>query len=156
MPAEIANLALHEVYMRQALAQAELAEQRGEVPVGAVVVLEQKIIAAAYNQNISLHDPCAHAEILALRAAGVMLGNHRLLGAQLYVTLEPCLMCIGAMIHARIKEIIFGAFDSKTGACGSGVNALTLPIHNHQLNCMGGVLAQDCSHKLKAFFQAKR
>ena len=146
----------HEYFMQQALQQADLAEAAGEVPVGAVLVRDNEIIAASYNQNIHLHDPTAHAEILALRAAGQKLVNYRLLATRLYVTLEPCLMCVGAMVHARIDQVIFGAFDPKTGACGSSVNALSLPLHNHHLQCTGGILADLSSAKLKLFFKARR
>lgn len=146
----------HQYFMHKALQQADLAEQAGEVPVGAVLVSENEIIAMSYNQNIHLHDPSAHAEILVLRAAGQKCRNHRLVATRLYVTLEPCLMCVGAMVHARIDEVIFGASDPKTGACGSVIDALNLPVHNHRLRCSGGILSEACSQKLKMFFKARR
>lgn len=142
--------------MQQALEQARLAEMQGEVPVGAVLVLDDELIAAGYNQNISLNDPSAHAEMLVLREAGKKLNNHRLLNAVLYVTLEPCLMCVGAMVHARVATVVFGAHDLKTGACGSCVAAHELKFHNHHLQVVLGVLQDECSVLLKAFFKARR
>lgn len=143
-------------YMREALKQAELAQAMGEVPVGAVLVLDNEIIARAHNQNITLNDPSAHAEIMVLRAAGAVLNNHRLLRTQLYVTLEPCLMCLGAIVHARIDAVIFGASDPKTGACGSCVNAHEFSHHNHRVTVTGGVLADISALMLKNFFLARR
>lgn len=143
-------------WMGEAIAEAKLAEQVGEVPVGAVLVLDNQIIARAHNQNITLNDPSAHAEMQVLRAAGQEVKNHRLLNARLFVTLEPCLMCVGAMVHARIKEVIFGAADPKTGACGSCVGAHEFAFHNHRLEVTGGVLQEECSALLKAFFNERR
>jgi tRNA(adenine34) deaminase len=146
----------HESFMKKALEQAKLAEAAGEVPVGAVLVLNNEIIAAGYNQNINLSDPSAHAEMVVLREAGKKIANHRLLNTKLYVTLEPCLMCVGVMVHARVSEVIFGATDPKTGACGSCVGAHEFSFHNHQLHVVGGVLADECGTLLKNFFKARR
>ena len=143
-------------YMQEALKQAELAQAMGEVPVGAVLVLDGQIIARAHNQNITLKDPSAHAEIMVLRAAGALLNNHRLLNTQLYVTLEPCLMCLGAIVHARVDKLIFGASDPKTGACGSCVAAHEFLHHNHRVKVEGGVLADVSALMLKNFFSARR
>lgn len=146
---------LHEPFMQLALAQAQLAEQAGEVPVGAVLVADGQVIAAAHNQMISGHDPCAHAEIQVLRQAGVVCQNYRLPRTRLYVTLEPCVMCLGAMLHARIEACIYAAADPKTGACG-GAFDLQDQQFNHSIAVTGGVLADVASHQLKAFFQALR
>jgi tRNA(adenine34) deaminase len=146
----------HEAFMRLALTEAARAATHDEVPVGAVVVVDDQVIAAAHNQNITLHDPSAHAEILALRQAAQHVGNHRLLGARLYVTLEPCLMCVGALVHARIAEVIFGTLDPKTGACGSCVDAHEFIFHNHRVHVQGGILAAESALLLKEFFKMKR
>ncbi len=142
--------------MRLALAQAHLAQQRGEVPVGAVVVKDGQIIAQACNAPIASHDPTAHAEILALRQAAQVLGNYRLDGCQMYVTLEPCPMCAGALLHARMSRIVFGAHDPKTGAAGSVLNVFAEPRLNHHTRVQGAVLAQECGTLLKDFFKDKR
>jgi tRNA(adenine34) deaminase len=142
--------------MQEALRQAELAQAMGEVPVGAVLVLNDQIIARAHNQNITLNDPSAHAEIMVLRAAGALLNNYRLLHTQLYVTLEPCLMCLGAIVHARVGRVVFGASDPKTGACGSCVSAHAFSHHNHRVEVEGGVLADTSALMLKTFFSARR
>ena len=144
------------IYMRQALAQARLAGDLGEVPVGAVVVKDGVVIGRGHNQPIGRHDPTAHAEIVALRAAAAELGNYRLPGCELYVTLEPCVMCCGAMLHARLARVIFGASDPKTGAGGSVVNLFAQEQLNHQTAIAGGVLADECAHLLKNFFGARR
>jgi tRNA(adenine34) deaminase len=143
-------------YMQQALAQAQLAFDAGEVPVGAVVVKDGVVIALGYNQPIGLHDPSAHAEIVALRAAAQVLGNYRLPGCELYVTLEPCVMCCGAMLHARLARVVFGATDPKTGAGGSVLNLFSNEQLNHQTGIAGGVLANDCGAMLKRFFAERR
>jgi tRNA(adenine34) deaminase len=145
-----------EALMRAALEEAHKAEALGEVPVGAVVVVDGKIIARGHNRNIIDHDPSAHAEMLALREAAKVLGNYRLSEAELYVTLEPCSMCAGAMLHARLKKVIFGAHDPKTGAAGGVVNLFALETLNHQTAVEGGVLADECSTLLKTFFARKR
>lgn len=148
--------AAHERFMALALAQAQLAWDRGEVPVGAVVVRDGEVIATGFNQPISGHDPTAHAEIVALRAAADKLGNYRLPGCELYVTLEPCIMCSGAMMHARLARVIYAATDPKTGACGSVVNLFDEPSLNHHTDVLGGVLADQASSLLRAFFAERR
>jgi tRNA(adenine34) deaminase len=143
-------------YMALALAQAQLAWDRGEVPVGAVVVKDGEVIATGFNQPISGHDPTAHAEIVALRAAAEKLGNYRLPGCELYVTLEPCIMCSGAMMHARLARVVYAATDPKTGACGSVVNLFQEDRLNHHTEVVGGVMAIEASALLKAFFVERR
>ncbi len=143
-------------FMQLALEQARLAWQEGEVPVGAVVVKDGAVIATGYNQPIGRHDPTAHAEIVALRKAAEVLGNYRLPGCELFVTLEPCVMCSGAMMHARLSRIVFGAPDPKTGAGGSIVNLFGHAQLNHQTSIMGGVLADDCGAMLREFFAERR
>ncbi|WP_229502935.1 tRNA adenosine(34) deaminase TadA [Pseudoduganella guangdongensis] len=142
--------------MRAALDEARRAWAEGEVPVGAVVVKDGQIIGRGYNQPIGRHDPTAHAEIVAMRAAAEALGNYRLPGCELYVTLEPCLMCSGAMMHARLSKVIFGATDPKTGACGSVVNVFDSEQLNHHAEVTGGLLADDCGQVLKDFFAERR
>ncbi len=142
--------------MSQAIAQARNAWLLGEVPVGAVVVREGRVIATGFNHPIGSHDPTAHAEIRALRAAGELLGNYRLVDCTLYVTLEPCAMCAGAILHARLARVVFGAFDPKTGACGSVENLFANPALNHQTAVAGGVLAERCGHLLREFFAERR
>ena len=143
-------------WMSEAISLAKYAAQQDEVPVGCVIVRENKIIGKGWNQSISSNDPSAHAEIVALRDAGKTINNYRLLDTTLYVTLEPCLMCVGAMIHARIKKLVFGAYDPKTGAAGSGFNLLEDTRHNHVVDVEGGVLEQECAELLQAFFQQRR
>ena len=128
----------------------------GEVPVGAVLVLDGKAIGLGWNRNITLHDPTAHAEIQALRAAGEALANYRFPGATLYVTLEPCAMCAMAMVHARIGRVVYGATDPKTGAAGSVFDTLTSALHNHRVEVQGGLLAEASAKLLREFFRAKR
>ena len=142
--------------MQQAIAQARNAWALGEVPVGAVVVKDGEVIATGFNQPIGKHDPTAHAEIMALRAAASVLGNYRLPGCELYVTLEPCVMCSGAMMHARLARVVFGASDPKTGACGSIVNLFEQEKLNHHTEVTGGVLADECGGLLSAFFAERR
>ncbi len=142
--------------MQRALEQAQHAWDLGEVPVGAVVVKDGVVIATGYNQPIGRHDPTAHAEIVALRAAAEVLGNYRLPGCELYVTLEPCVMCSGAMMHARLAKIVYGAPDPKTGACGSVVNLFEHDQLNHHAQVTGGVLAEACADLLKRFFADRR
>jgi tRNA(adenine34) deaminase len=144
------------IYMRQALDQAHNAWALGEVPVGAIVVKDGQVIATGFNQPIGTHDPTAHAEIMALRAAASILGNYRLPGCELYVTLEPCAMCAGAMMHARLARVVFGAADPKTGACGSVLNLFAQEKLNHHTQIIGGVLMDDCGTMLKDFFVARR
>lgn len=144
------------IFMRQALSQAHNAWALGEVPVGAVVVKDGQIVATGFNQPIGTHDPTAHAEIVALRAAAAILGNYRLPGCELFVTLEPCAMCSGAMMHARLARVVFGAADPKTGACGSIVNLFEQEKLNHHTEVVGGVLADECAAVLKEFFAERR
>jgi len=143
-------------YMRAALAEARLAEAAGEVPVGAVVVWNDAIIARGHNLPIRSVDPSAHAEMQALRAAAQVVGNYRMPECELYVTLEPCVMCSGAILHARIRHVVFGAADPKTGAAGSVLDLFGQAQLNHQTTIAGGVLADECGGMLKAFFGAKR
>lgn len=142
--------------MALAMAQARRAAQAGEVPVGALVVRQGEVIGVGHNAPIAGHDPSAHAEIMALREAAAKRGNYRLDDCELFVTLEPCAMCAGAMLHARLKRVVFGAADPKTGAAGSVVNLFANPQLNHQTTVQGGVLAAACSAQLQAFFQARR
>lgn len=143
-------------YMRLALAQAGQASAVGEVPVGAVMVKNGEVIARGFNQPIACSDPTHHAEIAALRNAAKVIGNYRLPGCTLYVTLEPCVMCAGAMMHARIERVVFGASDPKTGACGSVVNLFEHTQLNHHTTVEGGVLAEECGTMLSEFFAARR
>jgi len=145
-----------EDFMQMALEQARQAQAAGEVPVGAVVVKDGAIIGKGFNAPISRHDPSGHAEILALRDAANALGNYRLPGCELYVTLEPCAMCVGAMWHARIARLICGAADPKTGACGGVIDLFAEPRLNHHATVTPGVLAEDCAALLREFFAAKR
>jgi tRNA(adenine34) deaminase len=143
--------------MQQALACAREAEALGEVPVGAVIAdAAGAVIARAANAPIARHDATAHAEMLALRAAGRAFGNYRLPGCVLYVTLEPCVMCVGALVHARLTRIVYGAADPKTGACGSVFDLASTPKMNHRIEVTGGVLAEECGALLKRFFAARR
>lgn len=144
------------LFMREALVQARNAWALGEVPVGAVVVKDSRIIATGFNQPISSFDPTAHAEIVALRAAAHILGNYRLPGCELYVTLEPCAMCVGAMLHARLSRVVFGAFDPKTGASGSIINLFEQQQLNHHTRLTGGVMADECGSLLREFFAERR
>ena len=145
-----------ETFMRLALDQALNASALGEVPVGAVLVREGRVIATGFNQPIGSHDPTAHAEIRAMRAAAELLGNYRLAGCELYVTLEPCAMCAGAIHHARISRLVFGAPDPKTGACGSVVDLMREARLNHHCEVRGGVLAEECGAQLSEFFADRR
>ena len=142
--------------MNLALDEARKAHEAGEVPVGAVVVLDGAVIGAGFNQPISAHDPTAHAEIVALRAAAARVGNYRLTGATLYVTVEPCLMCVGAMVHARIATLVYGAAEPKAGAIVSMTNAHQLPGLNHRLEVVGGVLEMACRGMMQSFFRSRR
>ncbi|AIY42549.1 tRNA-specific adenosine-34 deaminase [Collimonas arenae] len=142
--------------MQQAISQARNAWALGEVPVGALVVKDGQIIATGFNQPIGNHDPTAHAEIMALRAAATILGNYRLPGCEMYVTLEPCAMCAGAMLHARLARVVYGASDHKTGACGSVLNLFEQEKLNHHTELTAGVLAEECGTLLKEFFAERR
>jgi tRNA(adenine34) deaminase len=148
--------AIDALHMEQAIAQARNAEALGEVPVGAVVVKDGQVIAVGYNHPIGAHDPTLHAEIVALRNAARALGNYRLPGCELYVTLEPCAMCAGAMMHARLARVVYGATDPKTGACGSVLDLFAQEKLNHHTAVAGGVLAEECGALLKEFFAARR
>jgi tRNA(adenine34) deaminase len=145
-----------EFFMRQALVQAREAASCGEVPVGAVVVVDGVVEGAGFNQPIGSHDPTAHAEVLAIRAAAGRLRNYRLVGATLYVTIEPCQMCVGAMVHARIERVVYGAPEPKAGAIESAMRAHEHPALNHRLAAVGGVLAAECRAVIQEFFQGRR
>ena len=143
-------------FMLQALALATLAANNGEVPVGAIVVKDGRVIGRGSNAPIGLHDPTAHAEVQAMREAAAFLGNYRLVDCTLYVTLEPCAMCAGAIQHARIAKLVYGASDPKTGACGSVINLMTEPKLNHHCATAAGILATECGALLSAFFKRRR
>lgn len=145
-----------EEWMRHALRLAQRAEQQGEVPVGAVLVRDERCIAEGWNQPIQLHDPSAHAEMQALRKAGRALQNYRLIDTTLYVTLEPCVMCMGAIAHARVKRLVFGAYDPKRGAVCHALQLSDAPFLNHKIDWLGGVLQADCAELLTDFFKARR
>jgi len=143
-------------FMRLAIAEAHQALRRGEVPVGAVLVQGERVIATGGNAPIAMHDPTAHAEMVALRAAGAALGNYRLDGTTLYVTLEPCLMCAAAMVHARVRRVVYGAFDPRAGAAGGMIDAFALKGLNHRVDVFGGVLEEECGALLAGFFGVAR
>jgi tRNA(adenine34) deaminase len=149
-------LATDESFMRRALDLAREAEALGEVPVGALVVLNGDVMGEGYNCPITSNDPTAHAEVQALRAAAQAAGNYRLPGSTLYVTLEPCVMCAGALLHARVARVVFGAGDPKTGACGSVVDLFAEAKLNHHAEVVGGVLADECGRQLQDFFARRR
>lgn len=142
--------------MRYAIRLAQRAEQQGEVPVGAIVVKDGRCIAEGWNIPITSHDPTAHAEVVALRGAGIQVENYRLNDATLYATLEPCVMCMGAMSHARIKRLVFGAYDPKRGAVCNALSLTDASFLNHRINWDGGVLETECSEMLRGFFKARR
>ena len=142
--------------MRHAIRLAQRAEQQGEVPVGAIVVQDNRCIAEGWNIPITSHDPTAHAEVVAMRGAGTVMENYRLTDATLYVTLEPCVMCIGAMSHARIKRLVFGAYDPKRGAVCNALSLTDASFLNHRISWDGGVLETECSDMLRDFFKARR
>ncbi len=143
-------------WMQRAIQLAEQAAQAGEVPIGALLVLNDEVVGEGYNRPIREHDPTAHAEIVALRDAASRIGNYRLLDTTLYVTLEPCMMCAGAMVHARIKKLIYGATDPKAGAVVSKVNLLEQTFLNHRVEHAGGLLSDTCGHLLSQFFKCRR
>ncbi len=143
-------------WMELALEEARAAARKGEVPVGAVVIKEGQVIGRGHNLNLQQIDPTAHAEVVAMRQAAAKVGNHRLLGCTLYATIEPCAMCAGAMVHARLSRLVFGAFDPKAGAAGSVLEVLNHPRLNHTMEVTSGVLADECSAILKSFFAEKR
>lgn len=147
---------LDQQFMRMAIEQAQLAAQSGEVPVGAVLVRDGQVIAKAFNKPIATHDPSAHAEMLALREAALSEKNYRIPGATLYVTLEPCAMCSGAIFHARIGRVVYGASDPKTGAAGGALNLFSEKQINHQTTIEGGVMGEECGQLLRDFFKGRR
>jgi tRNA(adenine34) deaminase len=151
----VTTLSEHETFLRLALAQAELARAAGEVPVGAVVVLDGAVVGRGHNRPIASCDPTAHAEVVALREAGRAVGNYRLTGASLYATVEPCLMCVGAIVHARVGTLVYGVRDPKGGAVRSLLDPGTLPL-NHRFEVVEGVLAEECRALLQEFFKARR
>lgn len=153
---EAADLPMDEVWMNEALGSARRALEAGEVPVGAVVVFEGRIVGRGFNRNILDHDPTAHAEMLALREAGSALGNHRLGACDLFATIEPCAMCAGALVHARVRRLVYGAADPKAGAVESVMQVLNHPSLNHQIEIRGGVLAGRCAELVQEFFRARR
>jgi tRNA(adenine34) deaminase len=147
---------LDQRYMRMAIEQAQLAAQSGEVPVGAVLVRDGQVLSKAFNKPIANHDPSAHAEMLALREAALAEENYRIPGTTLYVTLEPCAMCSGAMLHARVGRVVFGAPDPKTGAAGSVLNLFSSKQINHQTSVEGGIMGEECGQLLRDFFKGRR
>ena len=147
---------LDQQYMRMAIEQAQLAAQSGEVPVGAVLVRDGQVISKAFNKPIANHDPSAHAEMLALREAALAEENYRIPGTTLYVTLEPCAMCSGAMLHARVGRVVFGAPDPKTGAAGSVLDLFSSKQINHQTTVEGGIMSEECGQLLRDFFKGRR
>lgn len=149
-------MASHATFMREALAEADAAGAAGEVPVGAVVVAGGAIVGRGRNQPIGTHDPTAHAEVVALRDAAQRTGNYRLTGATLYVTVEPCLMCVGAMVHARVATVVYGATEPKAGAIESTQRVHEHPALNHRLTVVAGVLAPECRERVQAFFRHRR
>jgi tRNA(adenine34) deaminase len=150
------QIELDHQFMQQAIEQAQLAALAGEVPVGAVLVQDGRVISKAFNQPITHHDPSAHAEMLALRQAALAAENYRLPGSTLYVTLEPCTMCAGAMLHARVDRIVYGAADPKTGAAGSVLDVFSAKQINHQTTVEGGVMREECGQLLRDFFKERR
>jgi tRNA(adenine34) deaminase len=150
------ELQADELWMQEALRAAQRALEAGEVPVGAVVIHEGKIVGRGFNRNITDSDPTAHAEVIALREAGAAIGNHRLGDCDLFVTIEPCPMCAGAMVHARIRRLVYGADDPKAGAVHSAMQVLNHPSANHKIEVRGGVLAGKCAELLQDFFRARR
>ncbi len=151
-----ANQDADELWMQEALRAAQRALEAGEVPVGAVVVHDGKIVGRGYNRNLSDSDPTAHAEVVALREAGTTIGNHRLGECELFATIEPCAMCAGALVHARIRRLVYGADDPKAGAVHSVIRVLNQPGANHRMEIRGGVLAGRCAELLQEFFRARR
>ena len=146
----------HDTFMRAALDEARRGSEAGEVPVGAVVVLDGQVVGRGFNQPIGASDPTAHAEIVALREAARALGNYRLVGTTMYVTIEPCLMCVGAMVHARVGTVVFGATEPKAGAIVSSCRAHELPSLNHRIEVVGGILEEECRAVIQEFFKTRR
>jgi len=152
----VTQIEVDEYWMERALELAKNAQDAGEIPVGALLVKDNQLIASGWNRSIESHNPTAHAEIMALQQAGQVLSNYRLLDTTLYVTLEPCIMCAGAMVHSRIGRLVYGAKDFKTGACGSYINIMERPGLNHYVEVTGGILEETCSAMLSAFFKMRR
>ncbi len=150
------NRAVAECWMREAIAEARKAEAEGEVPVGALVLVNGKIVARAYNRSIRDNDPTGHAEIRALRQAALAMHNYRLPGSVMVVTMEPCAMCVGAMVHARVEELVYGAADPKAGAVSSHFGLADAPQLNHRITVTAGILEEECASLLRAFFAARR
>jgi tRNA(adenine34) deaminase len=150
------DVTVHDQFMAEALVQAGTARDADEVPIGAVVVVDGVVVGRGFNQPISSGDPTAHAEIVAIRDAARAVGNYRLTGATLYVTIEPCLMCVGAFVHARIGTVVYGASEPRTGALESTVRAGDLPGHNHRVAIVGGVCEEECRALMQEFFRARR
>ena len=146
----------YDIFMHSALDEARLALEAGEVPIGAIVVLDGRIVGRGFNQPIGANDPTAHAEIVALRAAARGLGNYRLVGTTMYVTIEPCLMCVGAMVHARVGTLVFGAPEPKSGAIVSSCRAHEMPTLNHRIEVVGGILEDECRGVIQEFFKTRR
>jgi len=146
----------HEYWMTKAIECAQQAELVDEVPVGAVIVKDNKIIGSGYNQVVNHSDATAHAEIQAIKNTGKSIKNYRLVNTTLYVTLEPCMMCVGAIVHARVEQVVFGAYDKKTGMAGTCENCFDKPYHNHHVKIIGGILEQDCSKLIQQFFKRRR
>lgn len=155
-PQQLEAEAMDLFWMQRAYELAQRAAAEGEVPVGALLIRDDEILAEGWNRPIAAQDPTAHAEINVLRTAAEHIGNYRLLNTTLYVTLEPCVMCAGALIHARVSRVVYGAVEPKTGADGSVFNVLSDPRHNHQLEVVGGLMAEECSALLQKFFQERR
>jgi tRNA(adenine34) deaminase len=155
-PMEPDDTPAHDTFMRAALEEARRGLAAGEVPVGAVVVLDGRIVGRGFNHPINSHDPTAHAEIAAMRDAALALGNYRLVGTTMYVTIEPCLMCVGAMVHARVATLVFGAPEPKAGAIISSCRAHELPSLNHRIEVVVGVLEEDCRAVIQEFFKTRR
>jgi tRNA(adenine34) deaminase len=153
---DVSGASVADEFMRAALSLAGEARRRGEVPVGAVVVLDGDVIGEGFNHPIGAHDPTAHAEIVAMRAAASRLGNYRLTGATLYVTIEPCQMCVGAMVHARVARLVYGAREPKAGAIESAMRAHEHPSLNHRVEVVGGVLEAECRAMIQGFFEERR
>jgi len=150
------NVEMHYKWMSHALKLAERSRDEGEVPVGAVIIKDDQLIAEGWNQPIESHDATAHAEIMAIRAAGETMNNYRLPGTSLYVTLEPCTMCAGAIIHARVADVVFAATDPRTGSAGSAIDIFSKDYHNHRVKVTGGIMQEECGQILKSFFQERR
>lgn len=156
LPPQLSGSEIDQYWMQHAFAEAERAQSLGEVPIGAVVIFDNQMVGAGFNQSIKNQDPTAHAEIVAIREAAQSLNNHRLLDCTLYVTLEPCAMCVGAIVHARLQRLVFAAWDPKAGAVRSAFSLLDDPHLNHRVQWSEGIMHQKCQHLLQHFFQQRR